>query len=116
MKHLIAIFLASTAFAGTFAILPTGSMHPAISAKGALVSYEPCAFAQVKAGDIILFKRPGFSHGFAFSVVCHRVVKVVKFASGDTALVTKGDNNSSKYPGYVCAEDFVGVVTSIRNN
>lgn len=108
----------SAAQTGKLAVLPTGSMAPTIPATGATINYETRPFSAVKVGDIILFRRAGQAIGqdgkcYEFGVVVHRVTQIISFANGEVALRTKGDANKRGDAGYVCAGDYIGVMTGI---
>jgi signal peptidase I len=80
------------------------SMQPTIRV-GATVSYEEASFLELKADDIIVFKRPGDN-----ALIIARITHIL--AEG---LEVKGDNNPSSYPYNIMATEYVGKVVRIDN-
>jgi signal peptidase I len=80
----------------TYTIL-TGSMQPTLPV-GSQVVLEPVKSDQLKAGDVIAFRKPG-AKGM---IVTHRILRVEHRSTGDV-FVTKGDANGAPDPWRVRA-------------
>jgi len=80
------------------------SMQPTIRV-GATVSYEQVPFSELKADDIIVFKRPGDN-----ALIIARITHVLT-----GGLETKGDNNPDPYPWNITATEYVGKIIRIDN-
>lgn len=76
------------------------SMNPVLRT-GDLLSIELCRPAELRAGDVIVFERPGMPRQ-----VCHRVISV-----GPEGIVTRGDNNRWADPYVLTFEAVTGRVT-----
>ena len=99
------ILLLLVAFAaGLLPISPsavaTGSMEPEI-APGDLAIIDKTACDRLEEGDIIQFKRDGYT-------VIHRIVDISQTEQGETVFTTKGDANNAPDTQAVPLEDVVG--------
>lgn len=91
---------------GIFPIYPsvilTGSMEPGIM-PGDVVIVRKVGYEDVAVGDIIMYNN---GEG---TFITHRIIEKTD-ESGETLLVTKGDNNSGPDPGFVNASQLKGRV------
>jgi signal peptidase len=85
-----------------FATVLTGSMQPRIPI-GSLVLARPLGAAQVRVGQVVMFKPPAPFTTPGDRPVVHRVVSVRR-VDGVLALQTKGDANSAPDPWVLDAE------------
>lgn len=67
---------------------------------------EPVALAEIRPGDVIVYRKPGPQEG---SKVVHRVMKVVP-----GGLILRGDNNPAEDVTVVLEEDIIGRVTHVQ--
>jgi signal peptidase len=82
------------------AVVISGSMRPAVDV-GDMIVADPGAVAGVRAGQIVLVRRPGSG-----DLLTHRVARVLP----DGAVVTRGDANQSDDAAPVPRQDVLGVV------
>ncbi len=92
------------AFGSPLYVVSSGSMVPTLKV-GDVVAIEPTPFEDVKVGDIIVFREPGFPE----KVIVHRVIEIVD-ADGERAFITKGDHNLYRDPWIVKKADYIGKV------
>jgi len=71
----------------------TGSMSPRLPV-GALVVTERVPASAVRAGDVVVFTRPGHTD----QTVIHRVVRITPTGAGMVQAHTRGDANSAEHP------------------
>ena len=83
------------------AVVISGSMRPAVDV-GDMIVADPGAVAGVRAGQIVLVRRPGSSG----DLLTHRVARVLP----DGGVVTRGDANQSDDATPVPRRDVLGVV------
>jgi len=97
--------LVPSVFSGSFAIVRSSSMEPAMRA-GALAVMLPVDASDVKVGDIIVFDPPWDSNPDV--TVSHRVIGV--YDDGQLRFDTKGDALEESDPYYVPAVSVQGKV------
>lgn len=97
--------------AKVYAVLPTGSMEPAINEHDLLL-VRSLPFAGVKVGDVILYRVDQTTQGiYTYSVICHRVWRK---SSGGTVVLCRGDANGGYVdPTYVSEANYVGTVVAV---
>lgn len=99
---------------GVFPVYPTvivtGSMKPLIAPGDVVIAnklYDQREIEELKAGDIILFKRDNI-------IITHRIIEVIEDKKGNIRFRTKGDNNSVADSRLVLCEEVKGkYITSI---
>ena len=79
------------------------SMKPLFKAADGLI-VRPYTKKGIKAGDVVVFRKPGEDHK-----VVHRVVEV-----NEVGIITRGDNNSANDPWILKSEDIIGCVVSAK--
>ena len=79
------------------------SMHPIFKAADWLI-VRPYTKKEIKAGDVVIFRRPGEAH-----IVVHRVVE-----ANISGIITRGDNNNTNDPWILKSEDIIGRVVSAK--
>lgn len=85
----------------------TGSMEPSISVGELLLTHDD-SIEDVEVGDVVSFRSQ--SPEMIGSIITHRVVQITNDESGNTLLLTKGDNNLSVDAYYVSESNYVGTV------
>lgn len=103
----VVLLLASFSIAANLRLFPfpyslfavqTKSMYPFFM-QGDLVLTKKTDTKELKAGDIIIFERPGYKE----NIILHRIKEI----KGDE-FITKGDNNAVEDPSPVSSEQVIG--------
>jgi signal peptidase len=86
-------------------VILSGSMEPTLPT-GGVAFIESATADEVRAGDVLTFRRPGG----ASSLVTHRVTQVLVEPDGSRAFKTRGDANSAEDSWTVPGANVVGRV------
>lgn len=98
----LVLFMVVASFSGWhFDIVPTGSMEPAFSPGGMVVT-RPAELEEIKLGDPILFREPTTG-----GLICHRVIEIEEI-DGELFFQTKGDANEYADQDLVSPQNFIG--------
>ena len=79
------------------------SMQPLFKAADGLI-VRPYSKKGIKAGDVVVFRKPGEDHK-----VVHRVVEI-----NEVGIITRGDNNNTNDSLILKSEDIIGRVVSAK--
>ncbi|MFC4224797.1 signal peptidase I [Lysinibacter cavernae] len=88
----------------TYTIL-TNSMAPGLP-PGTVIVTQPRAISDIRVGDVITYQVESGKP----AVITHRVVGISTDTRGETAFITRGDNNSVNDPEPIIREQVLGVV------
>lgn len=99
----VLFMLAASLLGWRFDMVPTGSMEPAFSPGGMVVT-RPAGMEDIKIGDTILFTEPRTEKE---ARICHRVIDIREI-DGQLFFQTKGDANEYPDPDLVSHQDFIG--------
>jgi signal peptidase len=83
----------------------TSSMEPTLP-PGTLVVVRPTSVGDIRIGDVVTYQLTPNKP----AVVSHRVIEVRSISTGETELITRGDNNGAADPSPVTSGQVRGIV------